>query len=88
MKHEELDVSFKKLNVGDLVIQQVPDPLDYSNIVNKRGIIIDINRNTCTIQWTFDAVISKYELNTTTILSSALRNMIMKKIMQHYPVKP
>lgn len=86
-KPESLDIEFKKLNVGDLIVQQVPDPLNYGTIVSKRGIIIDINRNTCTIQWTFDTTNSMHDLTTTTILTSSLRNMIMKKVLMHYPLK-
>lgn len=87
MKPENLDTEFKHLNVGDLIVQQVPDPLNYGIVVSKRGIIVNINKNTCTIQWTFDSSNSIHEINTTTILSAALRNMIMKKVMIHYPLK-
>lgn len=87
MKLETLDTEFKKFSVGDLIVQQVPDPFNYGTIVSKRGIIININKSTCTIQWTFDSSNSAHEISTTTILSSALRNMIMKKVMIHYPLK-
>ena len=75
---------FKDISVGDLLIQQVPDPLNLTETVNRRGIIILVSKGITTIEWMPDVTSSKYEK--ITIGTSSLRKMIMNGYIGYYPV--
>jgi hypothetical protein len=79
---------FKNISIGDLLIQQIPNPLKIDEFLRRRGIIINIQNNISTIDWTIDGVESNIDLmKTTVILNSSLRKMIMDGYIQHYPVQ-
>lgn len=79
---------FRNINVGDLLIQQVPNPLKINEFLRRRGIIVNISNNVSTIDWTVDGVDIQVDLmRTTTILNVSLRKMIIDGYIQHYPVQ-
>jgi hypothetical protein len=79
-------LDFKNISVGDLLIQQVPNPLNIDTIINRRGIIIDISNNISTIEWMPDGESYLQQYKKTTIMNSSLRKMIMSGHIQHYSV--
>lgn len=79
---------FKNINIGDLLIQQIPNPLKIDEFLRRRGIIINVQNSICTIDWTLDGTDQHIDLiRTTTILNSSLRKMIMDGYILHYPVQ-
>lgn len=79
---------FRNINIGDLLIQQIPNPLKVDEFVRRRGIIINVQNNISTIDWTLDGTSERVDLmRTTTILNSSLRKMIMDGYILHYPVQ-
>ena len=78
---------FKRISVGDLLIQQVPNPIKIDEFLRRRGIIINVQNNISTIEWTFDGEPISTEMKTTSILNSSLRKMILDGYIQHYPVQ-
>lgn len=79
---------FRNINIGDLLIQQIINPIKEDNFVRRRGIITNIQNNISTIEWTLDGTDTFNDLmRTTTILNSSLRKMIMDGYIQHYPVQ-
>ena len=78
--------NFRDINVGDLIIQKMPNPLNLNETLQKRGIIIAVTNNTSTIEWTIDFSDVSKELKTTTILNVSLRKMIMDGFIKHYPI--
>jgi hypothetical protein len=78
---------FKNINVGDLLIQQVIDPLKDDSFIRRRGIIVNIQNNVSTIEWTTDGSDFSNQMTSTSILNSSLRKMIMNGYILHYPVQ-
>lgn len=78
---------FRNISVGDLLIQQVINPLKTEDFIRRRGIIVNIQNNVSTIEWTNDGEFSKTELTKTSIINSSLRKMILDGYILHYPVQ-
>jgi hypothetical protein len=78
---------FKNINVGDLLIQQVINPLKMDEFVRRRGIIINIQNSVSTVEWIMDGSETNNLMTTTSILNSSLRKMIMNGYILHYPVQ-
>lgn len=78
---------FRNISVGDLLIQQVPNPLKIDEFVRRRGIIVDVTNNISTIDWVVDGAEIKTEISKTTILNASLRKMILDGYIQHYPIQ-
>lgn len=79
---------FKHINIGDLLIQQIPNPTKLEESIRRRGIITNIQNNISTIEWMIDGTDSAVDLmRTTTILNGSLRRMIIDGYIQHYPVQ-
>lgn len=78
---------FRNINIGDLLIQQVVNPLKPEDFIRRRGIIVNVQNNVSTIEWTIDGESTKMEILKTTIINSSLRKMIMDGYMLHYPVQ-
>jgi len=78
---------FRNINVGDLLIQQIPNPVKIDEYLRRRGIIVNIGNNISTIEWMLDGGTVQSEMTKTTILNSSLRKMIMNGYIQHYPVQ-
>jgi len=79
-------VEFKNICVGDLLIQEVPDPINISGVINRRGIIIDVSNNISTIEWMPDGESYLQQYRKTSIMNSSLRKMIMDGYIKHYSV--
>lgn len=77
---------FKNLSIGDLLIQQVPDPINITQTINRRGIIIDVSNNISTIEWMPDGESYLQQYKKTSIMNSSLRKMIMDGYIKHYSV--
>jgi hypothetical protein len=78
---------FRNINIGDLLIQQVANPLKPEELVRRRGIIVNVQNNVSTIEWTIDGEVSKTEIMKTSVINSSLRKMIMDGYILHYPVQ-
>lgn len=78
---------FRNINVGDLLIQQIINPIKTEELLRRRGIIVNIQNNISTIDWMVDGVETSSLMKTTTILNSSLRKMIMDGYILHYPVQ-
>lgn len=78
---------FRNISVGDLLIQQIPNPLKMDEFLRRRGIIVNVQNNISTIEWMTDGGTVQNEMNKTTILNSSLRKMIIDGYIQHYPVQ-
>jgi hypothetical protein len=79
---------FRNINIGDLLIQQIPNPTKVDEFLRRRGIIVNIQNNISTIDWTIDGTDNPVDLmRTTTILNASLRKMIMDGYILHYPVQ-
>ena len=77
----------RNISVGDLLIQQIPNPLNIDQSVRRRGIIVNVQNNISTIEWIIDGS-EKVDLMTkTTIINTSLRKMIMDGYILHYPVQ-
>jgi hypothetical protein len=79
-------LEFKNICVGDLLIQEVPDPINISGVINRRGIIIDVSNNISTIEWMPDGESYLQQYKKTSIMNSSLRKMIMDGYIKHYSV--
>ncbi len=77
----------RNISIGDLLIQQIPDPTKIDSFLRRRGIIVNVQNNISTIEWTVDGGDISTELSKTTILNGSLRKMIMDGYIQHYPVQ-
>lgn len=78
---------FKNINVGDLLIQQVINPLKEDTFIRRRGIIVNIQNSVSTIEWTLDGSEINNQMTSTCILNSSLRKMIMNGYILHYPIQ-
>ena len=79
---------FKNINIGDLLIQQITNPIKVDDKIRRRGIITNIQNNISTIEWALDDSDSLVNLmRTTSILNGSLRKMIMDGYILHYPVQ-
>ena len=79
---------FRTISIGDLLIQQVPNPLKMEQLLRRRGIIVNIQNNISTVEWTLDGgEANTAELRSTSILNSSLRKMIIDGYILHYPVQ-
>ena len=78
---------FKNINVGDLLVQQIINPIKPEEFVRRRGIIVNIQNNISTIEWTMDGDSPSTDLSKTSIINSSLRKMIIDGYIQHYPVQ-
>lgn len=78
---------FKNINVGDLLIQEIPNPLKIDEFLRRRGIIVNVQNNISTIEWTIDGDVISTEMSKTTILNSSLRKMIIDGYIKHYAVQ-
>jgi hypothetical protein len=77
---------FKNISIGDLLIQQVPDPTNITQTINRRGIIVDVSNNISTIEWMPDGESYLQQYRKTSIMNSSLRKMIMDGYIKHYSV--
>jgi hypothetical protein len=77
---------FKNISIGDLLIQQVPDPTNITQTINRRGIIVDVSNNISTIEWMPDGESYLQQYKKTSIMNSSLRKMIMDGYIKHYSV--
>ena len=77
----------RNINVGDLLVQEIPNPLKIDESLRRRGIIIDVQNNISTIQWTVDGADINTEISKTTILNLSLRKMILDGYIKHYPIQ-
>jgi hypothetical protein len=78
------NLNFKELNIGDLLIQHVTEPIKMEKLI-RRGIIVEINKSCCSIQWMGNTD-SDFDFKKLTVLKGSLRKMIMDGVMLHYPV--
>lgn len=78
---------FRNINIGDLLIQQIINPVKSEEFIRRRGIIVNIQNNVSTIDWTIDGPDSTDLMRTTSIINSSLRKMIMDGYILHYPVQ-
>jgi len=78
---------FRNINIGDLLIQQIPNPVKIEHFLRRRGIITNIQNNISTVEWVIDGADSVDLMKTTTILNASLRKMIMDGYILHYPVQ-
>lgn len=78
---------FRNINVGDLLVQQIINPIKPEEFVRRRGIIVNIQNNISTIEWTMDGDSPSTDLSKTSIINSSLRKMILDGYIQHYPVQ-
>lgn len=78
---------FRNINIGDLLIQEIPNPLNSEQLARRRGIIVNVQNNISTIEWTLDGMDSHSEMKQTTILNASLRKMIIDGYIHHYPVQ-
>lgn len=78
---------FRNINVGDLLVQQIINPIKPEEFVRRRGIIVNIQNNISTIEWTMDGDSPLTDLSKTSIINSSLRKMIIDGYIQHYPVQ-
>lgn len=78
---------FRNINVGDLLIQQISNPTKEQETLRRRGIIVEVQNNISTIEWTLDGGSLPSEMRKTTILNSSLRKMILDGYILHYPVQ-
>jgi len=80
--------SFRNISVGDLLIQQIPNPVKIEQMIRRRGIIVNIQNNISTVEWVIDGADTPVDLmRSTTVLNSSLRKMILDGYIQHYPVQ-
>ena len=77
----------RNINIGDLLVQQVPNPTKIDGFIRRRGIIVNVQNNISTIEWTFDGADIPTEMKKTTILNVSLRKMILDGYILHYPVQ-
>jgi hypothetical protein len=78
---------FRHINVGDLLVQQVINPIKSEEFIRRRGIIVNIQNNISTIEWTLDGTDVHDMMRTTSIINSSLRKMILDGYIQHYPIQ-
>jgi len=78
---------FRNINIGDLLVQQIINPIKPEEFVRRRGIIVNIQNNISTIEWTMDGDSPSTDLSKTSIINSSLRKMIIDGYIQHYPVQ-
>jgi hypothetical protein len=78
---------FRNINIGDLLIQQIPNPTKIDEFLRRRGIIVNVQNNISTIEWTVDGSETISEISKTIILNASLRKMIMDGYILHYPVQ-
>lgn len=78
---------FRNINIGDLLIQQIINPIKSEEFIRRRGIIVNIQNNISTIEWTLDGTDVHDMMRTTSIINSSLRKMIIDGYIQHYPVQ-
>jgi len=78
---------FRNINVGDLLIQQIINPLKSEEFIRRRGIIVNIQNNISTIEWTLDGENPSTDLSKTSIINSSLRKMILDGYILHYPIQ-
>jgi hypothetical protein len=77
----------RNISVGDLLIQQIPNPLKSEETLRRRGIIVNVQNNISTIEWTVDGANINTELSKTNILNVSLRKMILDGYILHYPIQ-
>jgi hypothetical protein len=78
---------FRNINIGDLLIQEISNPTKEQENLRRRGIIVNVENNISTIEWTFDGAEIPSEMKKTTILNVSLRRMILDGYILHYPVQ-
>ena len=78
---------FRNISVGDLLIQQIINPIKSDEFIRRRGIIVNIHNNVSTIEWTMDGNYPSTDLSKTSIINSSLRKMIMDGYILHYPIQ-
>lgn len=78
---------FRNINIGDLLIQEISSPIKEEEKLRRRGIIVNVENNISTIEWTFDGSDIPTEMKKTTILNVSLRKMILDGYILHYPVQ-
>jgi hypothetical protein len=78
---------FRNINVGDLLVQQIINPVKPEEFIRRRGIIVNIQNNISIIEWTMDGDSPSTDLSKTSIINSSLRKMILDGYIQHYPIQ-
>ena len=78
---------FRNISIGDLLIQQVLNPLKPDEVTRRRGIRVNVQNNVSTIEWTRDEETLSTDLLKTSIFNSSLRKMIIYGYILHYPVR-
>jgi hypothetical protein len=81
-------IDYKNLNIGDLLIQIIPHPINITETIYRRGIIIKISNNISTIEWmenNENNISKSYKI---TIMNSSLRKLIMDGNIKYYSVNP
>lgn len=83
---ENSKFKFKKISIGDLVVQEIRNAYNNPEKVHRRnGIIIEVGKTTSIIEWTNNSVSTDNRY--LTIFNITLRNMIMDGHLKHYPVQ-
>ena len=77
-------------NVGDLVIQHLPNPLKLTENTSRRGIITEVGKSTISIKWMRDGnkeVIADRGEHSLEMFKTTVRSLILGNSFQHYPAK-
>lgn len=80
-------LTIRNINIGDLLIQEIPNPLKINETIRRRGIIVNVQNNISTIEWTIDGAQINTEISKTTVLNLSLRKMILDGYIKHYPIQ-
>jgi hypothetical protein len=79
-------LDFKNLNIGDLLIQTIPHPINVTETIYRRGIIVNITKNISTIEWMENNENNIARSYRVSVMNSSLRKMIMDGNIKYYSV--
>ena len=79
-------LDFKNLNIGDLLIQTIPHPINVTETIYRRGIIVNITKNISTIEWMENNENNIARSYRVSVINSSLRKMIMDGNIKYYSV--
>lgn len=79
-------LDFKNLNIGDLLIQTIPHPINVTETIYRRGIIVNITKNISTIEWMENNENNIARTYRVSVINSSLRKMIMDGNIKYYSV--
>ena len=80
-------LNLAKFTVGDLFIQELPDPTDPSTKIARRGIIKKVDNTTLVVKWTKDSRFPDPGENEVRMLTQTVRTMIMNGSVKHFASK-